>query len=469
MGHENNGNRTENIRFLEELASQILELKSIAQKQRRPIVIEFCGSPKSGKTSSINSLNIFLKRNGFNTIILTERASICPISNKQDPIFNVWTCTSSINEINKTIDANRFNRGGDEDIDIIICDRGIFDAICWFRWLKDTNKMLDAEYEIMTKFAMLHRWKRNIDLVYTFISDPEKSIEREYANLLTNKAGSIMNTKILSEYRQAILDTRKDYGAQFREVKEIDTSNKAQNQVGFEVTKSTLETLKDMLMEKVGYALKNDLSLDVGINKTEPIIQSLDRCLSFESREKVENVEAFIQPIPIAVIANKERTKVLCLKKTSKSTTKDSAERNKFLFYAGGHMRKEDNTPDTKEKFINIAKNTLNRELYEELGLSEKIDGDPIVIYTPTTAKSSRHLAICWIIELDADNCRILLDPYEMVQRKGSSKSGTFISIENINDDTFQTEDWSKHILSHYFDKELKGKSDNQMSLFNND
>lgn len=57
MSHVNS--RKENIEKLELLAGEVLELKKL-HRQRRPIVIEFCGSPKSGKTSSITSLNIFL-------------------------------------------------------------------------------------------------------------------------------------------------------------------------------------------------------------------------------------------------------------------------------------------------------------------------------------------------------------------------------------------------------------------------
>lgn len=98
----NEKNRQENIKKLENLAKEVLKLKN-QHRQRRPIIIEFCGSPKAGKTSSIASLNIFLKRNGFKTSVLTERASICPISDKQSPTFNVWTCTATINEINEKI------------------------------------------------------------------------------------------------------------------------------------------------------------------------------------------------------------------------------------------------------------------------------------------------------------------------------------------------------------------------------
>jgi len=46
---------------MEKIAADVLFLKN-DMRQRRPIVIEFCGSPKSGKTSCITSLNIFFPR-----------------------------------------------------------------------------------------------------------------------------------------------------------------------------------------------------------------------------------------------------------------------------------------------------------------------------------------------------------------------------------------------------------------------
>lgn len=195
--------RKENIVKLENLAKEVLQLKNI-HRQRRPIVIEFCGSPKAGKTSSINSLNIFLKRNGFKTSVLTERASVCPISDKQSPVFNTWTCSATINEINENIDKANASPNPENNLDIIICDRGIFDALCWFRWLKNRNKMNQYEYSVLTQFALLNRWQRNIDLVYVYVTTPEESIKREYANLLTEKRGSIMKEDILSQYREAV-------------------------------------------------------------------------------------------------------------------------------------------------------------------------------------------------------------------------------------------------------------------------
>lgn len=436
------GTRKENIKKLEQLAQEVLALKNL-HRQRRPIVIEFCGSPKSGKTSSINSLNIFLKRNGFRTTILTERASVCPIPDKENPIFNVWTCSATINEINEEISKANLAEGTGPDI--ILCDRGIFDALCWFRWLKSRNKMSEVEYDILSKFAMLNRWQRNIDLVYVFIADPEESIKREYATLLTDKRGSIMREDILTEYRQAVLDTLEEYRESFRATSTINTTNQDQNSVGYEVTEKTLQTLKEMLMEKIGFVESFHLSLKTGLNQFSEIKDKL-KYTQYGLREDIEKRNDCIQPIAVAVVLSKSGDKILCVKKTEKSTKPDSPEHGQTLLYVGGHMREEDKSSDCHD-FLDILRNTLQREILEELGISIAISRSeqPFVIYSPD-GKSQHHLAIGWVIYIDEET-KLKLDSYELVQRKGRSKSGTFIPFSNISDSDVKLEMWSRTIL----------------------
>lgn len=437
------GTRQENIQYLEELAQDVLKLKNL-HRQRRPIVIEFCGSPKAGKTSSITSLNIFLKRNGFKTAVLTERASICPISDKQSPAFNVWTCTSTINEINERIDTA--NISVENGVDVIICDRGIFDALCWFRWLESKEKMSEDEYKVLAEFSMLYRWQKNIDLVYVFLATPEESIKREYANLLTDKRGTIMREDILSEYSSAVMNTLKEYEDDFRATHIIDTTNRNQNDVGYEVTEKTLLTLKEMLMEKIGYICKTDLLFPGGACFFKSIHDQFEH-IEYGLRDVVEISSDYVQPIAIAVILSKDKKKILCVKKSPKSTEKSSPEYDQTLLYVGGHMRKEDESKKCA-CFIDVVRNTLERELFEELGISVVVDKaqDPFVIYTPNTAKSKKHIAIGWFVMLNEDS-KIRLDSYELIQKKGTSKSGTFVPIKDIFEPEFMLESWSRTIL----------------------
>jgi len=440
------------IEELEELAAEVLSLKK-QHRQRRPIVIEFCGSPKAGKTSCINSLNIFLKRNGFKTAILSERAGFSPISDKYNPVFNVWTCTSAINEINKKMD--RAQHG--EEIDVIISDRGIFDALCWFKWLRSQHHMNQKEYTVLTEFATLYRWQKNIDLVYVFMVSPEVSIKREYANLLTNKRGSIMCESVLEQYLNSVKETMEEYAKDFRAVHQIETTDKEQNDVGYEVTSKTLQLLKNMLIEKIGYIDKTTLPLIDGFNDLNTLLPALNH-YSFDNRNLVECNPLVVQPIPIAVFLTPNEDKILCLKKTKSSTSAGSPERGKLLFYAGGHTRIEDEFSDAKCDFLKTAQNTLEREMFEELGISISLEGEPLpfCLYTPQySEKSKQHLAIGWIVHLTPET-KLNLDSYEMVQKKGTSKSGSFLSFAEI-EKTFSEnsnlvfESWSKEILLRFF------------------
>lgn len=463
--------RKSNIKKLEKLAEDVLDLKK-QFRQRRPIVVEFCGCPKAGKTSTINALNIFLKRNGFKTAVLAERASICPIPDKQCPSFNVWTCTSTINEINEKIDLA--NSSDKYAVDIILCDRGIFDALCWFKWLKNKQKMRQKEYQVLTDFAMLNRWQKNIDLVYIFLTDPSKSIEREFANLLTDKRGSIMNEEILEQYKQAVKETYEEYKNSFRATEKVDTTETDQCQVGYDVTEKTLQVLKEMLMEKIGYFDRNDFNISDGITIFGDM-PSLNK-LSFDLRDKVENQSDCIQPIAIAVMITPDKNSVFCVRKTNKSTKNDSPEYGKNLLYVGGHMRAEDKTVEC-DNFVNVLANTLERELFEELGVSIVVAGrnPDFKLYKPTSEKSKKHVAIGWVIEVPQDS-KFILDSYELVQKKGRSKSGTFVSIEECASDRFGLEEWSKEILKFCFKDRLEylnikmEKSDCgvQLSMFEN-
>ena len=450
--------RQENIDKLESLAQEVLKLKNL-HRQRRPIIIEFCGSPKAGKTSSITALNIFLKRNGFKTTILTERASICPISDKESPVFNVWTCSATINEINEKMDeANTASEG---NLDIILCDRGIFDALCWFRWLKSRDKMSEEEYDVLTQFAMLNRWQKNIDLVYIFVATPEESIRREYANLLTNKRGSIMKEDILEQYKKSVEETLHEYESAFRATCVQDTTDREQNDVSYEVTEKTLQTLKEMLMEKIGYADRSSLFLQEGLIDYSKVKCELEK-VKYGLREEVEANSDFIQPIAIAAIISEDGGKILCVKKTRKSTDASSPEFGQTLLYVGGHMRREDSTAKCRS-FLDVLRNTLERELYEELGISFALNQkrDPFVIYTPNSNKSRKHLAIGWVIKLN-EGSKLRLDSYELVQKKGRSKSGTFIPFQNITDPDISLESWSKTILLNIFADKL---SESQKAL----
>ena len=431
------------IESLQKLAKEVKELKKI-HRQKRPIVIEFSGSPKSGKTSCINSLELFLKRNGFTVQVIQERASICPVTDKQSPMFNYWTACQSLSGLIGILENKKNN------IDVLILDRGVFDSLCWFEWLVNKKTMEKKSRDVTEQFFLLDEFVKSIDIVFAFTVEPEKSIEREYANLLTDKPGTIMNLDVLGEYLDAIHNMTKKKREFFHTVIEIDTSSKTQDDVGKEVTEKTLETLKDLLMERVGFFDRTERIKELFSDKVfipfSDIKNEIPK-IYFDFRDKVEENVEVIQPIPIAVIRDKNQDKFLIIKKSKNAVSADSPEKDKELIYVGGHPRYEDQTASNMEDFLSICKTTLKREINEEIGISIALDDrDPFCLYTQSDSTSKKHMAICFIIDVEEKSIKLRLDPQELVLNKGTSKSGKFVEINEISLNLL--EDWSRTILT---------------------
>jgi hypothetical protein len=112
------------LKKIEDLEARAAKLKQLLDNgtAKRPLIIEFSGAPKAGKTRSISVLELFLKRNGIKAEVFTERASIAPIKTKGHLYFNVWVSCASLQGMLEALYR---------DLDVFILDRGLFDALVW--------------------------------------------------------------------------------------------------------------------------------------------------------------------------------------------------------------------------------------------------------------------------------------------------------------------------------------------------
>ncbi|MFG1182303.1 NUDIX hydrolase [Xanthobacter versatilis] len=432
---------------LERLAGKILELKRRV-RPRRPIVIEFSGSPKAGKTSALNSLDIFLRRNGFRTRILTERASVCPIPNKFDPVFNVWTGCAALNQLLDTISNSALK------IDVIIMDRGFFDALCWFEWQNQHGLLRSEDYKSFTNFFLSPRFRMMIDLVVAFDASPETSIEREYRNLLTRKEGSVMRKDVLASYRTTVRDCLSKYGMMFRQVTTSSTDKKTQDEVGYEITKLTLDKLRALADEKVGYIPieKMPKSLET-VFEYKSINNTIQSHLSFSDRDSVETDKSLLQIIPIAVIKQKSELRFIVGRKSEKAVSAKSPERKRILGWFGGHIREEDSNFLVSDQKMDILKQCLYREVKEEIGIDINPAGNnPKCIWVRDGTRSENHLAVVFVIECDLNNTQVTVDGEELVryEKKRVTGTGAILSAREILNNE-QPDSWTEIILKNIF------------------
>lgn len=151
------------------------------------------------------------------------------------------------------------------------------------------------------------------------------------------------------------------------------------------------------MKELIGYFYKESLNLQLGLNDLEKLKQSK---ILFAERWFVEELLTCVQPVCAAMIVTKTG-KILAVNKSSKSTGKFSPEKDKTLLYVGGHLDISDEKDDIFETF----KSGLKREVHEELclNLSDKLIKNPVVVYTPTGAKSSIHMGIIFPVVLEKE------------------------------------------------------------------
>jgi len=68
---------------VQELEARAKKLRELVRKQaRRAFVVEFAGTPKAGKSTSVATIKQFFEQCGFRVHLLKERAADCPLPMK---------------------------------------------------------------------------------------------------------------------------------------------------------------------------------------------------------------------------------------------------------------------------------------------------------------------------------------------------------------------------------------------------
>jgi predicted NUDIX family phosphoesterase/thymidylate kinase len=424
------------IANLESRAGKLKKLLDLGSA-KRPLIIEFSGAPKAGKTRSISVLELFLKRNGIKVEVFTERASIAPIKSKRHLNFNVWVSCASLQGMLEALYR---------DIDVFILDRGVFDALVWNEWLKMTGKITSEEAGQVAQFFTMQRWTELVDLIFILTCDPKVSIEREYADQLTTKRGTIMAEETLKQFLQASEKILHEDREKFKKIVSIDTSKTKTREGVAAITDEALKVLNEFLDESIGVVPAKEVKIPLPTSgfvfdssMISEFVDTVKRGRTFLPRSRAEEDPNYLQPIPCAVLRYKDKVLLLRRKKPGHPL------HDTYAVWAGGHISNVDDGAD-------ILLNTLNRELTEEVFIKEAFDLNPTpigLIRTSEDARASRHIAVLYELKLKNEDIALALNQKEFRSTRGSSMSGRLIEIGEIGDIYDEMGDWSKFIVDY--------------------
>lgn len=421
---------------------------------RKPIVLEFAGVPKAGKSSTIGQIQAFLKRCGFRVEVVVERASVCPIRDKKHPNFNVWTaCTTLSQVLEKTQIPARH-----DDPDVLLLDRGLFDAVSWLAVMERLNRLRTEDREVIERFLLLPDWRKRITGVIVMTADPADSMKREQGVLpVEDVSGSIMNEAVLTQMLETTRATVERLRKHFR-IFTIDTSGTRPD--GLRETAETcagvvLDWIEEQLDEEILSLPEDAVAALFGENtcldaaKAGTLIERFTEHGSFDDRAVIERDVARVQALPVVVVRNRSG-EVLRLKRRERRA--DNPLHEKLVIWAGGHVRREDGNNG-----VSILGCAV-RELQEELRLC--VAGGDLVLLGAVWIRSEahagpgnrtrRHVAVVFEWRAPTDDVAVVLSTAEFIERRGTSLSGRFVApaaLASAVDEGQVCEPWSVEIV----------------------
>jgi predicted NUDIX family phosphoesterase len=409
---------------------------------RRPIYIEFSGTPKAGKTSTLDGLERFLRHNGFTVGRVTEAASQAPIRSKDHYFFNIWTACTTLQRVVEEYDRS--------DLHFLLIDRGIFDALWWFEWMRLTARITDAEKKAIVDFFTMDAWLNLIDVVFLMRATPQEALEREKGAFPTKRTGKIMNPLVLEQLNTCVDRALADWRPRFRRIVELPSAERLE--INTKVAEESLDAMDAFLDEQLWVIPRSSiqsLGIKAGLTADPVIIEGLHRALAngyVLRRSLAESDDTVIQVIPCGVL--RYRDQVLVLRRREANSNHRLNDR--YVLWAGGHIRRED-----ARKGQAVEENCLTRELKEELWIKTEFTYKPICcVYDTSNPRSAQHLALMFEVSIESPAVSVHMQSEfkEFKEGKGKGASGKFLPINGIDPKYVeQMERWSTLLLRDYF------------------
>ena len=434
---ENTKTTDEQVSDLEKKADHLHDLLKYAP---RPFVIEFAGTPKSGKSTSVEAIRHFLNRHDFRVHLLAERAAVCPIPMKGHLFFNTWCASSMLAELLANIET---------DTDIIVVDRGLFDSLVWLTLQEKRGELNAEETKTFERFVLLDRWRTLTDLVVVMNVSADQALYRENAQRISSKPGSIMSADVLSNLSQSVTESVTRYHKYFKKVVEHDTTGEDVRASGVRLADQILSSLEQFLNPQVLVVPrpKIDQLLASSAGTFEPdSFQKALECIKqnaiFVNRDDAEKRDDVVQIVSAGVLV---RDNKVFLFQRREADPKYQLY-GKTTIWQGSHIQR-DNGQALEELLSESLKHRLSRALFlsrvfetKELGYSWDKD-NPV---------SSRHLGMMYSLEIDNPHTAADLRKKAFKRKRGHSLVGEFVPWNEVAEkvDELNLESWSQALLN---------------------
>lgn len=227
---------------------ELVKLNSVMQN-KKPFVIEFTGTPRTGKTTIINNLYDLFTKAGIKVSMLEEfttskkyKKEIKPnLKNQYKKIVNFEIPRYVKEELECEIKKEN---------DIILIDRSLFDRLIWVDRLHLKEELKKEEYEEYKK-EYVPMIKNKIDIIIGTYTDATTAIKRDYKAYLSLEKRSFLNEENVNEYNTSLINIEKLSKKENINFYLFDTTNKSQRECTIDITNKILDCIKTKYIDEL--------------------------------------------------------------------------------------------------------------------------------------------------------------------------------------------------------------------------
>ena len=208
----------------------------------KPFVIEFSGTPRTGKTTTLNNLYDFFKKGGFDVSLIEEFTTSETYKEKFKSKFDQMSLGDSnfaiLEEVYRQL-QNAISSGKE----IILIDRSINDRQIWNYRRFIRGDMPEAQYlETRDKYLVIS--KELIDFLVITYADPLVSLKRDYLSSLALEPRKFLNVDNIEEYNNSLYALQELFLESVDSMAFLDTSDMSMNDVSIGVTSQILPVIR---------------------------------------------------------------------------------------------------------------------------------------------------------------------------------------------------------------------------------
>lgn len=243
--------KDERLAELRDLDTKKKELNNLREKLgplSRPLVVTLSGTPRAGKTTTIDSLYEFFKKSGINTKRLEEPAGLiyATLKNREE---KEKLLKDRVGFVDKQYSlGNDYINNNLNGSDLILCDRGIIDTFIWYDMYYQLGMVSRERYlEFLKK---LKDQKNYIDYFYGLYADETEAMKRDYLSSISIEERSTMSTDNVIRYNASLLRTLPKIEDYTDQSKVIDTSSLEILSPSIQIANEVIDTIKNLYLKR---------------------------------------------------------------------------------------------------------------------------------------------------------------------------------------------------------------------------